>query len=99
MTTQPRPSHTVDEHGITVLPRLLARLAETVELPVPVEDITEETGLLGQGLGLDSIEVLSLVAAIEEEFGLTIDDADLKVVHFRTVGALVRFIGERLPRG
>jgi acyl carrier protein len=99
MTIQPRASETVDGYGATVLPRLLNRLAETVELSVPTTDITEDTGLLGQGLGLDSIEVLSLVAAIEEEFDLTIDDADLKVAHFRTVGALVRFIGERLPRG
>ncbi len=99
MTTPPHPVPGLDGLAATVLPRLLNRLADTVELTVPIDEIDEGTGLLGQGLGLDSVEVLSLVTALEEEFGLTIDDADLKVAHFRTVGALVRFIGERLPRG
>jgi acyl carrier protein len=59
--------------------------------------ITQDTGLLGQGIGLDSVEVLALIGAIEEDFDITIDDADLLPEHFQTVGTLVRFIGDRLP--
>ncbi len=56
----------------------------------------EEVGLLGQGIGLDSIEILQVVAAIEEEFGLTVDDNELKPDYFRTLGSLCSFIQERL---
>jgi len=55
-----------------------------------------DTGLLGAGIGLDSFEVLQLVAALEERFGLTIDDDDLQPEHFRTVGTLVHFLEARL---
>lgn len=59
--------------------------------------LDEDTGLLGSGVGLDSFEVLQLVAALEERFGLTIDDDDLQPDHFRTVGTLLRFLEARLP--
>jgi acyl carrier protein len=57
----------------------------------------ESTGLLGQGIGLDSVEALQLVATMEEVFGLTIVDEDLDAAHFQTVGTFTRFIEERLP--
>jgi acyl carrier protein len=59
--------------------------------------IDEHTGLLGQGIGLDSIEALQLVAAAEEEFGLTVSDDELLPEHFQTVGTFIRFVEERLP--
>ena len=57
----------------------------------------DSTGLLGQGIGLDSVEALQLVARMEEAFGLTIADQDLDAAHFQTVGTFARFIEERLP--
>jgi len=57
----------------------------------------ESTGLLGQGVGLDSVEALQLVARMEETFGLTIADEDLDAAHFRTVGTFTLFIEQRLP--
>ena len=59
--------------------------------------LDETTGLLGQGIGLDSVEVLQLVSAIEERYGLTIDDDDLRREYFATLGTVVTFIAERLP--
>jgi acyl carrier protein len=67
------------------------RLALTDDRPLGAD-----TGLLGTGIGLDSFEVLQLVAALEERFGLTIEDDDLRPEHFRTVGTLVRFLEDRL---
>ena len=52
----------------------------------------ESTGLLGKGIGLDSIEIIQLVAALEEEFDLTIDDDDLLPDHFQTIGDLINFL-------
>jgi acyl carrier protein len=60
------------------------------------ESLGEDVGLLGQGIGLDSIEVLRVVAALEEEFDLTIDDRSLRPEVFATIGALVGFIEERI---
>ena len=55
----------------------------------------EDTGLLGKGIGLDSIEVIQLVAALEEEFDLTIDDDDLLPEHFSSLGDLITFLEKR----
>ena len=54
--------------------------------------LDEEVGLLGRGIGLDSVEVLQLVTAIEKEFDVTIDDDDLAPEQFRSVGNLITFI-------
>ncbi len=61
-------------------------------------EFDESTGLLGRGIGLDSVEALQLVARMEEAFDLTIADEDLEASHFRTVGSFARFIEERLPK-
>lgn len=58
--------------------------------------IDEQVGLLGHGIGLDSIEILSVIAAIEDEFGLTLEDEELQVEYFRTLGSLVTFIQGKL---
>ena len=60
------------------------------------ESLSEDVGLLGQGIGLDSIEVLRVVVALEDEFDLTIDDRSLRPEIFATIGALVGFIEERI---
>ena len=51
--------------------------------------LNENKGLFGRGVGLDSVEVLQMVAAIEEEFDLTIDDDDLVPIHFKSVGTFI----------
>jgi acyl carrier protein len=79
-----------------ILDRLRALLAERLGFASdgPVD---ESTGLLGQGIGLDSVEVLQLVSAIEEAWSLTIEDEELKREHFATLGTVVSFVQERLP--
>jgi serine O-acetyltransferase len=80
---------------------ILERLAPLIAgvLDRPTEAIDETTGLLGEGIGVDSIEILKLVCAIEEAFEVTIDEAELMPSHFRTVGSLVTFIHEQLVHG
>ena len=77
--------------------RLLALVQQAADVPVTASELTDDTGLLGHGIGLDSIEILALVSAIEAEFGVTIADEDLKREHFATIGALARFVGGLLP--
>jgi acyl carrier protein len=50
------------------------------------------TPLLGRGIGLDSMETLVLVAGIEKEFDIQVDDADLTVDLFRTIGNLAEYV-------
>ena len=68
---------------------------ERLELCESAAAIDADTGLYGKGIGLDSIEVLQIVAAIEEHYDTTLEDDELEPRHFQTVGALARFIEER----
>lgn len=79
-----------------ILARLRALLAERLGFAADGE-LVEATGLLGQGIGLDSVEVLQLVSAIEETWGLTIEDDDLAREHFATLGTVVSFVQARVP--
>ena len=64
--------------------------------PAIVSACDSSTPLLGRGIGLDSVETLTLVAGIEKEFNIQIDDADLTVDLFRNIGTLTRYVAERM---
>jgi acyl carrier protein len=84
---------------LEVLDRISRVLEAMLGEVLHARSINENTGLLGHGMGLDSIEVLGLVAALEEEFALTIDDSELDVRHFATVGAVLHLILPKLLGG
>lgn len=54
------------------------------------------TPLLGRGIGLDSVETLTLVAGIEKEFDIQVDDADLTAELFTNIGTLSRYVMEKV---
>jgi hypothetical protein len=54
------------------------------------------TPLLGSVPELDSMAVVSIIAALEEKFAFTIDDDEIDGATFATVGSLVGFIERKL---
>jgi acyl carrier protein len=51
--------------------------------------------LLGSIPELDSMGVVSLITALEEHFGITIDDDDIGASTFETLGSLSAFIAQQ----
>lgn len=76
--------------------RLVPLLRSAVSLHNAVDSINQSTRLLGEGIGVDSLELLKVVTAVEQEFGLTIDDGELQLSDFQTVGSLVTFIQKQV---
>ena len=76
----------------------IAEVLHGLQIASSAEKVGEETGLLGKGIGLDSMEALQLVAAAETKFDLTVDDSDLRPEHFRTVGSFATFLERRLSQ-
>jgi acyl carrier protein len=56
------------------------------------------TPLLGRGIGLDSIEAMSLAMALEREFDIEIPDSELTAELFGSIGALAEFVCRRIAR-
>lgn len=54
------------------------------------------TPLLGAVPELDSMAVVSLITALEEQFGLVVDDDDIDGATFASVGSLVDFVEAKL---
>jgi acyl carrier protein len=58
------------------------------------EEIDTDAPLFGEGLGLDSIDALQLVVAMEKEFGTVVPDAATGSRVFASVRSMAAFISE-----
>jgi acyl carrier protein len=66
--------------------------------PARLAALTLETALpkgIEGALGLDSLDFIELSIALEERFGIVIQEGEDVAAHFSTFGALVRFVGGR----
>jgi acyl carrier protein len=57
-------------------------------------DIDSDAPLFGEGLGLDSIDALQLVVAMEKEYGVVVPDAATGTKVFLSVRAMAGYIAE-----
>lgn len=71
-------------------------LDEALNLHGRSASFTAATPLLGALPELDSMAVLAVLTAIEERFGVVIDDDDIDGSVFTTVGTLLAFVESRL---
>jgi len=56
------------------------------------------TPLLGALPELDSMAVVNLIGALEDQFGIAIDDDEIGAATFETVGSLAAFVGQKLAQ-
>jgi acyl carrier protein len=73
--------------------QLRALIIRTLRLEdANAEELGAETPLFGEGLGLDSIDALELVVALEKEFGIKIGDDEVGPEVFKNLTTLGAFI-------
>jgi len=58
------------------------------------EEIDTDAPLFGEGLGLDSIDALQLVVAMEKEFGVVVPDAATGTKVFASVRSMAEYVAE-----
>ena len=59
-------------------------------------EITGDTPLADGGLGLDSLGLIDVVAALEEHLGVTVGEAEITDEHFGSVALVLRLIEARV---
>ncbi len=63
-------------------------IIEELMLQETPEDIANDTPLFGEGLGLDSVDALQLVVALEKHFGLKVGDAEKAKLILRSIDTI-----------
>jgi len=81
---------------MAIYDQVLQLLDNTLSLGGRSQHFSRETGLLGAIPELDSMAVVNLLTAIEENFGLIVDDDEIDGNTFATVGSLVDFVQTKL---
>ena len=72
----------------------MERIIEILEEILPGEDVANEEALVDDNI-LDSFAIISLVSALEEEYGIVISPAELVPANFNSAAALHEMV-ERL---
>lgn len=71
-------------------------LQEALQLGDRVKGFDESTALFGGIPEFDSMAVVTIVAGLEEQFDIEIDDDDITAEIFETLGSLTRFVHDKL---
>lgn len=75
---------------ITILSQVL-QLNDSV-----IDTLDRDTQLIGSIPEFDSMAVVSIVTALEDNYGFVVDDDEIDASLFETVGSLVDFVGQKL---
>jgi len=67
-------------------------LRDVLSLGARADRLQSDSPLLGAVPELDSMAVASVIAALEDRFGITVDDDEISGATFATFGSLVGFV-------
>lgn len=73
-------------------------VADVLSLGDARATLTADSGLLGSIPELDSMAVVTLITALEEHFGITVDDDEIGASTFETLGTLANFVEQKLAQ-
>ena len=71
-------------------------VTDVLSLHGPAADLHADSPLLGSLPELDSMAVVNLLGALEEHFGIVVDDDEISADTFATLGSLARFVTFKL---
>ena len=71
-------------------------LADVLSLGDRKNSLKADSVLLGNIPELDSMAVVNVITALEDHFGITVDDDEISAQTFETVGTLTGFVEQKL---
>lgn len=70
-------------------------LIDVLNLGDAGQSLDADSPLLGSLPELDSMAVVTLIGALEDHFGIVIDDDDISASTFETLGSLAAFVASK----
>jgi len=81
----------------TIKAQIKDLMVENLMLQVTADNISDDLPLFGPGsLGLDSVDALQLVVALDKNFGLKIRDPEAAKQILHTVNSIARAVQQKL---
>lgn len=71
-------------------------LSDVLSLDERKNSLKEDSSLLGSIPELDSMAVVNVITALEEHFGIMVDDDEISAKTFETLGSLTSFVEQKL---
>lgn len=71
-------------------------VGDMLQLEERTESLQADTALLGNLPEFDSMAVVSVITALEEQYGIVVEDDDISAETFETLGNLVDFVNTKL---
>ena len=71
-------------------------LSDVLSLGERKNSLNENSALLGSLPELDSMAVVNVITALEERFGILVDDDEISAEAFETLGNLTHFVEQKL---
>jgi acyl carrier protein len=71
-------------------------LADVLSLGARKSQLVESTPLLGSIPELDSMAVVNVITAMEDRFGISVEDDEISADTFATLGTLIGFVQGKL---
>ncbi len=71
-------------------------LADVLQLADKGASLTADTPLLGNLPEMDSMAVVSVITAVEEQYGVVVEDDEISAETFETFGNLVDFVQSKI---
>jgi acyl carrier protein len=94
---RPAPLAFPHHHGVIMyLEEVKKILIDVLALGPAGQHLGEHSALLGSLPELDSMAVVQLIGALEEQFGFSIDDDEISASTFATLGSLADFVKFKL---
>lgn len=82
--------------GMDVMREVIKTVDDVLSLKGRGASFSSATPLLGAIAEFDSMAVLSLISAIEERFGIVVQDDEIDGATFATIGTLTDFVAGKL---
>ncbi len=80
----------------TMVDEIRAILAESLQLGTRADSLQADSPLLGNLPELDSMAVVNVITALEEQYGLVFDDDEISAEIFETLGELASFVEQKI---
>ena len=80
----------MDSNGVTE--RIKQIIVQRINPGLKIEELHNDTPLIGRGLGLDSVSLLELVVALETDFGMRFEEKDMTPELFANVSSIALYV-------